>query len=296
MVPVGFSGKSETVSTGFKIHKCYWLVVSTHLKNISQSGSSPQVGIKIKKMKPPPRFDFGWLENSKSTLRKTQDSLYKPWKKLNRGLVWIWRWIDFCQDFLRGPVFFFGECGWQIYSSIKDHKAVDTYIQVWKKWGKPTWRNLLVKKVWACLKTQVLEMDNSVEKWILGTPPRPLQTVPYLWINLSFFQMIYEFYWIYPPAIKYSNGESTIAMERVHCYVSLCTRGYMQISDFDFIIPCDLLSCSWGSRTRHGHCTTCQCWSKRPQERLLRDVSPEFVRRMWCSRVFPQKKPVALEI
>ena len=27
---------------------CYWLVVSTHLKNISQIGSSPQVGVKIK--------------------------------------------------------------------------------------------------------------------------------------------------------------------------------------------------------------------------------------------------------
>ena len=26
-----------------------WLVVSTHLKNISQIGSSPQVGLKIKK-------------------------------------------------------------------------------------------------------------------------------------------------------------------------------------------------------------------------------------------------------
>ena len=25
----------------------YWLVVSTHLKNISQIGSSPQVGMKI---------------------------------------------------------------------------------------------------------------------------------------------------------------------------------------------------------------------------------------------------------
>ena len=32
-----------------------WLVVSTHLKNISQNGNLPQVGVKIKKMKPPPR-------------------------------------------------------------------------------------------------------------------------------------------------------------------------------------------------------------------------------------------------
>ena len=33
-----------------------WLVVSTHLKNISQIGNLPQVGVKIKKcLKPPPR-------------------------------------------------------------------------------------------------------------------------------------------------------------------------------------------------------------------------------------------------
>ena len=27
---------------------CFWLVVSTHLKNISQNGNLPQVGAKIK--------------------------------------------------------------------------------------------------------------------------------------------------------------------------------------------------------------------------------------------------------
>ena len=33
-------------------------MVSTHLKNISQMGSFPQVGVKIKKMKPPPSLWF----------------------------------------------------------------------------------------------------------------------------------------------------------------------------------------------------------------------------------------------
>ena len=37
----------------------HWLVVSTPLKNISQIGSFPQVGVKIKKsLKPPPRPPF----------------------------------------------------------------------------------------------------------------------------------------------------------------------------------------------------------------------------------------------
>ena len=39
-----------------KLNNKYWLVVSTHLKNISQIGNLPQVGMKIKKMKPPPRI------------------------------------------------------------------------------------------------------------------------------------------------------------------------------------------------------------------------------------------------
>ena len=35
----------------------FWLAVSTHLKNISQIGSSPQVRLNIKKcLKPPPRY------------------------------------------------------------------------------------------------------------------------------------------------------------------------------------------------------------------------------------------------
>ncbi len=35
----------------------FWLVVSTHLKNISQIGNRPQIGVKIKKgLKPPPSF------------------------------------------------------------------------------------------------------------------------------------------------------------------------------------------------------------------------------------------------
>ena len=39
-----------------------WLVVCTHLKNISQNGNLPQIGVKINKyLKPPPRlcFHFG---------------------------------------------------------------------------------------------------------------------------------------------------------------------------------------------------------------------------------------------
>ena len=37
-----------------------WLVVSTHLKNISQIGSSPQVGVEFQKeLKPPRRLFVG---------------------------------------------------------------------------------------------------------------------------------------------------------------------------------------------------------------------------------------------
>ena len=37
----------------------FWLVVSTHLKNISQNGNLPQLGVNINKnLKPPPRFHF----------------------------------------------------------------------------------------------------------------------------------------------------------------------------------------------------------------------------------------------
>ncbi len=32
----------------YHIHKYIWLVVSTHLKNISQNGNLPQIGVKIK--------------------------------------------------------------------------------------------------------------------------------------------------------------------------------------------------------------------------------------------------------
>ena len=34
----------------------YYLVVSTHLKNINQNGNLPKIGVKIKKMKPQPRL------------------------------------------------------------------------------------------------------------------------------------------------------------------------------------------------------------------------------------------------
>ena len=37
-----------------------WLVVSTRLKNISQIGNLPQIGVKINKyLKPPPRSNIG---------------------------------------------------------------------------------------------------------------------------------------------------------------------------------------------------------------------------------------------
>ena len=48
--------------------KIYMLVVSTQLKNISQIGSFPQVGAKMKKIyvKPPPSlmFYFSWQKGS----------------------------------------------------------------------------------------------------------------------------------------------------------------------------------------------------------------------------------------
>ena len=37
----------------------FWLVVSTRLKNISQIGSFPQVGVNMNKhLKPPPSFQY----------------------------------------------------------------------------------------------------------------------------------------------------------------------------------------------------------------------------------------------
>ena len=41
------------------------VVVSTHLKNISQIGSFPQVGVKIKRLKPPPSWACEFLNKSK---------------------------------------------------------------------------------------------------------------------------------------------------------------------------------------------------------------------------------------
>ncbi len=46
--------KKQTETNRGVLHEIY-LVVSTHLKNISQIGSFPQAGVKIKKMKPPLR-------------------------------------------------------------------------------------------------------------------------------------------------------------------------------------------------------------------------------------------------
>ena len=47
----------------------FWLVVSTHLKNISQNGNLPQIGVKKKYLKPPPSF-------------------FVP-RRLQVGLVWL---------------------------------------------------------------------------------------------------------------------------------------------------------------------------------------------------------------
>jgi len=51
--------QSESKAAGskppIKNHLLNWLVVSTHLKNMSQIGHLPQIGVKIKKyLKPPP--------------------------------------------------------------------------------------------------------------------------------------------------------------------------------------------------------------------------------------------------
>ena len=46
-----FSGKKNSLAVGFSWRKVIWLVVSTHLKklkNISKSGSFPQIGMNIK--------------------------------------------------------------------------------------------------------------------------------------------------------------------------------------------------------------------------------------------------------
>ena len=43
----------------------FWLVVSNHLKNISQIGNLPQIGVKIQEyFKPPSSFALGGLHNS----------------------------------------------------------------------------------------------------------------------------------------------------------------------------------------------------------------------------------------
>ena len=50
-----FGSKYLSVAIFKSLHAFIWLVVSTHLKNISQIGPFPQVGMKIKKyLKPPP--------------------------------------------------------------------------------------------------------------------------------------------------------------------------------------------------------------------------------------------------
>ncbi len=82
----------QTATPRFRIHQnqkfrnqdsksiIFWLVVSTHLKNVSQIGNLPQIGVKIKKYsKPPPSFVPG--TNQK---KGTEDSCPKQhWR--NQG-------------------------------------------------------------------------------------------------------------------------------------------------------------------------------------------------------------------
>ena len=50
-----------------------WLVVSTHLKNISQNGNLPQTEVKIKKyLKPPPSSIFYKLTSADVIVANTQ--------------------------------------------------------------------------------------------------------------------------------------------------------------------------------------------------------------------------------
>jgi len=42
--------KSQPIEKGKSFSKPHWLVVSTHLKNMSQNANLPQIGVKIKNM------------------------------------------------------------------------------------------------------------------------------------------------------------------------------------------------------------------------------------------------------
>ena len=60
----------------------FWLVVSTFLKNISQNGNLPQIGMKLKifenkkYLKPPPRFLLQPPKNRKNSLRAVATRLF----------------------------------------------------------------------------------------------------------------------------------------------------------------------------------------------------------------------------
>ena len=66
----------------------FWMVVSTLLKSITQNGNLSQVGVKIKKMKPPPRFFMSrlliWHSTSSAHLEFLDinqfDMHSKPWE------------------------------------------------------------------------------------------------------------------------------------------------------------------------------------------------------------------------
>ena len=46
----GTLGKIRGITTPGPLRILFWLVVSTHLKNISQIGNLPQIGVKIKNL------------------------------------------------------------------------------------------------------------------------------------------------------------------------------------------------------------------------------------------------------
>ena len=68
-----------------------WLVVSTHLNNISQIGKLPQIGLKIKKyLKPPPswRFEFWAWELLHPVYDRLESSKW-PWWVFLTVFLWL---------------------------------------------------------------------------------------------------------------------------------------------------------------------------------------------------------------
>ena len=86
--------KSEHLETSHQTIIYYWLVLSTYLKSISQSGSFPQVGIKKKiYLKPPPRLGLfvemvSFPRNQNIAPKPSHyihPKIYPPWKLTDIG-------------------------------------------------------------------------------------------------------------------------------------------------------------------------------------------------------------------